>query len=162
MSSREGPRAAGTDGSDFSHRQRVASHYSRIVEAKWRMRLVLIIHVVLGACVGLQAIVSSRGLQLIPIWEWTWLVGCLSCLVGFAALKRNNVKMLKVFMALLLALGVAPVAVGLSLLAVHRPIAMADLYMLMVAIAAGFTHVLEIIVGRVLLESWDVKGEKNQ
>lgn len=27
MASREGPRAAGTDGSDFQHRERVALHY---------------------------------------------------------------------------------------------------------------------------------------
>lgn len=27
MASRGGPRAAGTDGSDFQHRERVASHY---------------------------------------------------------------------------------------------------------------------------------------
>lgn len=33
MASRAGPRALGTDGSDFQHRERVASHY--------QMRLVL-------------------------------------------------------------------------------------------------------------------------
>ena len=27
MASREGPRATGTDGSDFKHRERVAAHY---------------------------------------------------------------------------------------------------------------------------------------
>uniref|UniRef100_A0A8C6BFA2 Protein jagunal homolog 1 n=1 Tax=Monodon monoceros TaxID=40151 RepID=A0A8C6BFA2_MONMO len=27
MASRAGPRAAGTDGSDFQHRERVATHY---------------------------------------------------------------------------------------------------------------------------------------
>jgi hypothetical protein len=52
MSSRTGPRASGTDGSDFSHREKVASHYKDSVKWKSKLKLNLSLHllfVVLGA-----------------------------------------------------------------------------------------------------------------
>lgn len=44
MSSRGGPRAAGTDGSDFTHRERVASHYRESVRQKLKVKVCLWIH----------------------------------------------------------------------------------------------------------------------
>uniref|UniRef100_A0A5S6QD67 Uncharacterized protein n=1 Tax=Trichuris muris TaxID=70415 RepID=A0A5S6QD67_TRIMR len=44
MSSRYGPRAVGTDGSDYRHRQRVASHYRDSAINKYRLRITLIMH----------------------------------------------------------------------------------------------------------------------
>lgn len=52
MASRDGPRAVGTDGSDFSHRQRVASHYKESVQWKGKLKACLCFHLVLIAVVG--------------------------------------------------------------------------------------------------------------
>ena len=52
MASRDGPRAAGTDGSDFTHRQRVASHYKESVQWKGKMKACLYFHLVLIVGVG--------------------------------------------------------------------------------------------------------------
>ncbi|NP_001230668.1 protein jagunal homolog 1 isoform 3 [Mus musculus] len=38
MASRAGPRAAGTDGSDFQHRERVAMHYQMRYECDPQVR----------------------------------------------------------------------------------------------------------------------------
>jgi hypothetical protein len=52
MSSRGGPRAAGTDGSDFTHRERVASHYRESVRHKLKVKVCLWVHLFFVACVG--------------------------------------------------------------------------------------------------------------
>jgi hypothetical protein len=58
MSSRTGPRASGTDGSDFSHREKVASHYKDSVKWKSKLKLNLSLHLL---CVVLGAIWSVLG-----------------------------------------------------------------------------------------------------
>lgn len=52
MASRDGPRAVGTDGSDFAHRQRVASHYKESVQWKGKLKACLCFHLVLIVAVG--------------------------------------------------------------------------------------------------------------
>ena len=52
MASRDGPRAVGTDGSDFSHRQRVASHYKESVLWKGKLKACLCFHLLLIVAAG--------------------------------------------------------------------------------------------------------------
>lgn len=59
MSSRNGPRASGTDGSDFTHREKVASHYRDSVKWKSKLKLNLSLHLL---CVSLVATWSILGL----------------------------------------------------------------------------------------------------
>ena len=47
MAARAGPRAAGTDGSDFKHREKVASHYQESVHIKAKIRKSLVPHMFL-------------------------------------------------------------------------------------------------------------------
>ncbi|KAF6099601.1 jagunal-like protein 1 [Phyllostomus discolor] len=47
MASRAGPRAAGTDGSDFQHRERVAKHYQMSVTLKYEIKKLIYVHLVL-------------------------------------------------------------------------------------------------------------------
>ena len=58
MSSRSGPRASGTDGSDFSHREKVASHYKDSVRWKSKLKLNLLLNLL---CVVLGVIWSALG-----------------------------------------------------------------------------------------------------
>ncbi|XP_004835362.1 interleukin-17 receptor E isoform X2 [Heterocephalus glaber] len=47
MASRAGPRAAGTDGSDFQHRERVAMHYQMSVTLKYEIKKLIYVHLVI-------------------------------------------------------------------------------------------------------------------
>ena len=47
MAARAGPRAEGTDGSDFRHREKVASHYQESVAIKGKLRKSLVPHMFL-------------------------------------------------------------------------------------------------------------------
>ena len=58
MSSRSGPRPSGTDGSDFSHREKVAAHYKDSVKWKSKLKLNLSLHLL---CIVLGAIWSLLG-----------------------------------------------------------------------------------------------------
>ena len=49
MASRSGPRAEGTDGSDYKHRETVADHYTKSAELKTSVKKCLIPHLVLFA-----------------------------------------------------------------------------------------------------------------
>ena len=64
MASRDGPRAVGTDGSDFAHRQRVASHYKESVQWKGKLKACLCFHLVLIVAVGAWIIAAYSG------WGW--------------------------------------------------------------------------------------------
>lgn len=59
MASRVGPRPDGTDGSDFSHRERVASHYKQSAELKPKLSRILKLQIVCGVlCLVLGLAVS--------------------------------------------------------------------------------------------------------
>ncbi|XP_047636445.1 interleukin-17 receptor E isoform X4 [Phacochoerus africanus] len=47
MASRAGPRAAGTDGSDFQHRERVAMHYQMSVTLKYEIKKLTYVHLII-------------------------------------------------------------------------------------------------------------------
>jgi len=61
MASRDGPRAVGTDGSDFSHRQRVASHYRESVQWKAKLKACLCFQLFLILCVGAWVTAAYSG-----------------------------------------------------------------------------------------------------
>uniref|UniRef100_A0A8C5BTM7 Uncharacterized protein n=1 Tax=Gadus morhua TaxID=8049 RepID=A0A8C5BTM7_GADMO len=65
MASREGPRAMGTDGSDFNHRERVAAHY----QLRWVTSLckLNIIHALIWFLMAAQVTVSQLGLVSHPL-----------------------------------------------------------------------------------------------
>uniref|UniRef100_A0A3B5QQB3 Jagunal homolog 1b n=1 Tax=Xiphophorus maculatus TaxID=8083 RepID=A0A3B5QQB3_XIPMA len=61
MASRAGPRASGTDGSDFQHRERVASHYQMSVALKSEIRKLNIVHVLIWVLMAAQVRANIRG-----------------------------------------------------------------------------------------------------
>nr|AAH78267.1 Jagunal homolog 1b (Drosophila) [Danio rerio] len=62
MASRAGPRATGTDGSDYQHRERVASHYQMSVALKSEIKKLNIAHAVVWFLVAAQVLVSQLNL----------------------------------------------------------------------------------------------------
>ena len=63
MASRDGPRASGTDGSDFSHRQRVASHYKESVLWKGKLKACLCLHLFLIVAAGSWIAAAYNGYE---------------------------------------------------------------------------------------------------
>ncbi|XP_068612569.1 protein jagunal homolog 1-B [Brachionichthys hirsutus] len=104
MASRAGPRAAGTDGSDFQHRERVASHYQMSVALKSEIRKLNIVHVLMWALVAAQVTVSHLSLVSHRVvaspyqWEYPYLLSIIPTAVSFSALPRNNISHLVVSM----------------------------------------------------------------
>lgn len=118
------------------------------------------IHLALTSCVVLHA-VMAEDLKEVEIWEWTWLVSCCACTLGFNALRKNNAIMMKAFMTGVVLFGVLSVSVGLFQLAIMQSVQMVQLCLLMFGIAAGVIHVLEMMMGKMLLKAWTSKGGKD-
>lgn len=104
MASREGPRAAGTDGSDFQHRERVASHYQMSVALKAEIRKLNIVHLLIWLLMAAQVIVSQLNLVSHRVvaspyqWEYPYLLSIAPTVFSFLSLPRNNISYLVISM----------------------------------------------------------------
>ncbi|CAL8308061.1 unnamed protein product [Merluccius merluccius] len=100
MASRAGPRATGTDGSDFRHRERVAAHYQMSVALKSEVRKLNIVHALIWFLMAAQVTVSQLGLVSHRVvsapyqWEYPYLLSIIPCIFSFLALPRNNISYL--------------------------------------------------------------------
>ncbi|XP_041461380.1 protein jagunal homolog 1-like [Lytechinus variegatus] len=98
MSSKGGPRAAGTDGSDFQHREQVASQYKISVQLKSKFRTCLFINI---SVVFIQLLTfAGAHFKIIPSdyhplpWQYTWMLSGVVSLIGLNALAKNKREML--------------------------------------------------------------------
>ncbi|CAL8302190.1 protein jagunal homolog 1-B [Gadus morhua] len=118
MASREGPRATGTDGSDFKHRERVAAHYQMSVALKSEVRKLNIVHALIWLLMAAQVTVSQLGLvshRLVAQpyqWEYPYLLSIVPCALSFLALPRNNISYLVLAMISAGLFCVAPLIYG--------------------------------------------------
>lgn len=96
-------RIAGTDGNDFKHRERIAEHYQVSVETKPRLRLLIILHLLLGLLVLLQLVTHHLQNHIktkIPhphLWQYIWLITIIPSIFGLLSLKKNHVQYMKIF-----------------------------------------------------------------
>lgn len=122
MASRGGVHVTGTDGSDFNHRQKVASHYQVSGIYKSRLKTCIFLHTVLflATCAKLAEDVLDRLdvfiLELqelyIPkplLWEWVWVSSFLFALPGLSSMRRNRPGSMKVYALGTFLLGLCPV-----------------------------------------------------
>lgn len=118
MASRAGPRAEGTDGSDFQHRERVASHYQMSVALKSEIRKLNIVHVLIWLLLAAQVMVSqlnlvSHSMVAAPYqWVYPYLLSILPSVFSFMALPRNNISYLVISMVSAGLFCVAPLIYG--------------------------------------------------
>jgi len=121
MSSR-GATAAGTDGSDFAHRQKIASHYQISALNKSRFKYCLLLHILLFVmmCAKLSEDILDRFnifiLELeelyIPkphLWEWIWTSSFIFIFAGLSAVKQNNVTTMKFYVITDFLLALCPI-----------------------------------------------------
>ncbi|VDM94791.1 unnamed protein product [Thelazia callipaeda] len=130
MSSRFGPRATGTDGTDFKHRQRIAAHYQYSVQYKTYMKILFALHLLvlltMWVKVGGEFVVEGLGikwpfyenLQLPNAypWEYVWCFSFVPVIFAIISFKRNKVKtnLLRSHYYGQFFLGILPCAVGLG------------------------------------------------
>ncbi|XP_057685443.1 protein jagunal homolog 1-B isoform X1 [Corythoichthys intestinalis] len=118
MASRAGPRATGTDGSDFEHRERVASHYQMSVALKSEIRKLNIVHLLVWVLMAAQVTVSQLSLvshKMIASpyqWEYPYLLSVIPTAFSFMALPRNNISYLVISMISAGLFSVAPLIYG--------------------------------------------------
>jgi len=96
-------RVAGTDGSDFQHRERIAPHYRSSVETKFRLRLLIYLHFVLAFLVLFQVItyhiplIKTMNIPRPHLWQYIWLFTILSSICGLISMNKNHIFLMKVF-----------------------------------------------------------------
>lgn len=118
MASRAGPRAAGTDGSDFKHREKVASHYQMSASLKSELKKLTVVHLFIWLLVAAQVAVShlnlvSHDLVALPYqWEYPYLLSLLPSLIGALAMPKNNISYLVISMISAGLFSVAPLIFG--------------------------------------------------
>ena len=104
MAARIGPRARGTDGSDFTHRERVADHYTISATLKPKLRKVLLVQILSASLclfIGLQLKYDIPSLMVFT----GYVIGIPLC---YLALKKNNASLINLYGVCCSLLGVFP------------------------------------------------------
>nr|KAF6310603.1 jagunal-like protein 1 [Myotis myotis] len=118
MASRAGPRAAGTDGSDFQHRERVAMHYQMSVTLKYEIKKLIYVHLVLWLLlvakmsVGHLRLLSHDQVAMPYQWEYPYLLSIVPSLLGLLSFPRNNISYLVLSMISMGLFSIAPLIYG--------------------------------------------------
>ncbi|XP_050441786.1 protein jagunal [Adelges cooleyi] len=121
MSSR-GPMVEGSDGSDFSHRQKVADHYKISVQNKSRLKYCILFHYLLfflmlaKLCPDVLDRLDIFVLEIeeleIPkplLWEYLWCFSLPASFLALSAVKHNCVRNISLYIKWIVLLGILPV-----------------------------------------------------
>ncbi|XP_053324820.1 protein jagunal homolog 1 [Spea bombifrons] len=173
MASRAGPRASGTDGSDFQHRERVAGHYQMSVSLKSEIKKLIYAHLLIWLLVAAQ--IGVAHLKLVPHdlvampyqWEYPYLLSIVPSLFGLFSFPRNNISYLVISMISAGLFSIAPLIYGsMEMFPVAQQLyrhgkayrfifgfsAVSVLYLVMVI--AIQVHSWQIYYSKKLLDSW--------
>ncbi|KAL1138464.1 hypothetical protein AAG570_008527 [Ranatra chinensis] len=112
----------GTDGTDFTHRQRIAAQYQISAQNKSRLKYCIFFHYLLFF--AMLAKLSSDILDRLDIfvleieelqipkplwWEYIWCCSLLMSFLGLAAIRKNKISTMKNYMIGIAVLGIIPV-----------------------------------------------------
>ncbi|VDL58192.1 unnamed protein product [Hymenolepis diminuta] len=127
MASRFGPRPAGSDGSDFQHRERVVEPYNQSPLFKRRLRTTFTLHITIWLLVAAKvlpevlfrfgfvsrAFIRRYGLPPNELWEYAWLFGSILPVVfGHFAFSKNRVYLIRLSLIGTIVFGFVPVIMG--------------------------------------------------
>lgn len=189
MASRRGLVIKGTDGSDFGHREQVATHYQISVTSKNYLRKAIFLHLLLGLVMVLKLVpyvldclnIFVLHLEELEIpepltWELWWLAGCCSSFVGLSAIKKNQSSLIQVYFAMINLFATVPVVLALMIhftefysfctsddtdnVTTWRGYPLAVLWYVFLLVA-GQVHICSLIFSYRLLNSWKVKGKSH-
>ncbi|KAK3097043.1 hypothetical protein FSP39_005834 [Pinctada imbricata] len=127
MASKYGSRPAGTDGSDFWHRESVAWQYKFSSLNKSRLKTDLTVHILIGllmivrilpgitSFLGVGPVQRLRQWNLPPPrpWEYAWIISLVGVILGWRSMPKNESALLKQYMIGSVVFGVIPVLYGL-------------------------------------------------
>lgn len=105
MASSSGKRALGTDGSDYSHREKVASRYQRSPQLKKSLQKLLVVQVFCWAFAVLVAIMTWDFPSLLTVAGY-----CIGIPAGWTSLQRNNITLINIYGVASSLLGIFPMA----------------------------------------------------
>ncbi|CAF1552487.1 unnamed protein product [Rotaria magnacalcarata] len=96
-------RVAGTDGSDFHHRERIAEHYRVSIETKPRLRILIYLHFVLALLVLFQLVtyhvplIKTVKTPRPHLWQYIWIMTILPSICGLLSMNKNHLFLMKLF-----------------------------------------------------------------
>ncbi|XP_017324707.1 protein jagunal homolog 1-A [Ictalurus punctatus] len=182
MTSRAGPRAAGTDGSDFKQREKVAPQYQMSASLKSEIKKLTVVHLVIWLLIASQVTIAhfklySHDVVAMPYqWEYPYLLSLLPSLLSSLAMPRNNISYLVISMISAGLFSVAPLIFGaMEMFPVAQQLyrhgkayrfifgfsAVSVMYLLMVI--AIQVHAGQIYYSKKLLDAWfDSTQEKKK
>ena len=105
MASRAGKRAEGSDGSDFAHRERVATHYGRSAQLKKNLQKVLYVQLLSFLLVLVTLAMATDYPSLICTAGYA-----LGMPLGWQATKKNSVTLVNLYGVCCSMMGVFPMA----------------------------------------------------
>ena len=155
MAGRGGPRAAGTDGSDFTHREKVASHYQTSVVLKTRLKYIL--------CVQSLLAVLCLTIGFLVHYDYCFLLCFSGYLVGiplaYLSLKKNNVNYINTYGTACSMLGVFPMMFVLYLFVWSGALNRYRMLRLVSATLVVVVNALGMYVAKTLMYTWTPKNQ---
>ena len=179
-----GVRPTGTDGNDFSHREKVASQYTISAENKRYVKYSIYMHFFISNIVIIQLVFYFGGkftqieFPEVPkpnLWQYIWLASLIPALAGYLSLHRNTLSLLKFYYYGTLLLGFGTVLSTLvlnasDLLEYTKTKKSATLYYDFPVIVIWYAylfvviqiHALGIYFARVLIRAWSKDQKKRK
>ena len=179
MASR-GAYVEGTDGTDYQHRERVAGQYAVSASNKYRLKLLVVIHYVLGVChlVRLAPSLSEASTPLLlpppsSLIEFAWLLSLPATLLAVSAIRKSRAGQLQLFQITIAITCIVPIVVTVlndsySLwealngqpaehLVLGQPFILVWTLVLLLCLAL---HIGEILICRTLIKAWAPRHSK--
>lgn len=155
MASRAGKRAAGTDGSDFSHRQRVADHYQKSVTLKKRLKTVIpvqLLCMILALAVGVW--LTDYPLLLAGLGYGIGLPA------GWQAIAKNSAGLINVYGVSTTMLGIFPMLYRIYTFLWTGAVRDHHLIRFAGAVLITVTNMIAAKIAKQLMEIWTPKSSK--
>jgi len=188
MASR-GQHVTGTDGNDYQHRERVAAQYAVSATNKTRLKVLVVVHYLLGAAHLarlLPSLVNLSGVDIdMPLpptpppssfLEFLWLLSIPFTLLATTAVRRSRTDFLQLFQVKISVCCIAPILVTLAnqsssiLDAITNTsnYSKSDLYLGLpfvllwsfVLFICLVVHICELVVSNTLIKAWSKHSKR--
>ena len=180
MSSR-GAYVAGTDGTDYQHRERVASQYAVSATNKARLKVLVMIHYLLGAVHLIRLAPSLLDISLpahTSIIELAWLLSLPASLLAISAIRKSKAGQLQLFQLTIALSCIVPITVTIindsyllwevltgQAAAASQQQVLGQPFILvwtLVQLLCLAVHIGEVLISRTLIQAWAPRHSKRQ
>ena len=169
----------GTDGTDYQHRERVASQYAVSATNKYRLKVLVVLHYLLGAAHLLRLAPSLIDISLPPptsLIELAWLLSLPASLLAISAIRKSKPGQLQLFQLTIALACIVPITVTiindsyflwevLTGQAVSQHQVLGQPFILVwtfVQLLCLAVHLGEILISRTLIKAWAPRHSKRQ